>query len=157
MSLTDYSDLEKEIEDAPEPKTLPRGAEVKARIITVREGISDKNGAQWYSPVFDVPSDPMVIEFNSFFWDLADRDKLDAKQAQRSLYQFQKFAECFGLDYSRPFSWEDDLPGLEGWIILGVRKSDEWGDQNTVSKYVTGPKSPTSRSKPVESDEIPFQ
>ena len=138
MSLTDYSDLEKEIEDAPEPKILPRGSEVKARIIAVREGVSDKNGAQWYMPVFDVPDDPMVIEFNAFFWDLADRDKLDAKAGQRALYQFQKFATAFGLDYSRPFSWTDDLDGLEGWVILGVRKSDEFGDQNTVSKYVVG-------------------
>jgi len=138
MSLTDYSDLEGEIKDAPEPKILARGSEVRARIINVREGVSDKNGAQWYQPVFDVPDDPMVIEFNDFFWDLADRSKLDPKSAQRALYKFQKFAEAFGLDYSRPFSWTDDLLGLEGWVILGVRKSDEYGDQNTVSKYVAG-------------------
>jgi len=138
MSLTDYSDLEAEIKDAPEPKNLPRGSEVKARIIIVREGISDKNGAQWYMPTFDVPDDPMVIEFNDFFWDLADRDKLSAKDAQRSLFKFQKFAAAFDLDYSRPFSWTDDLDGLEGWVILGVKKSDEYGDQNTVSKYVAG-------------------
>ena len=138
MALTDYSDLEKEIADAPEPKTLPRGSEVKARIINVRSGVSDKNGAQWYQPVFDVPSDPLVLEFNDFFWDLADRDKLDAKQATRSLRKFKLFAEAFDLDYSKPFDWEDDLIGLEGWVILGVKKSDEYGDQNTVSKYVTG-------------------
>ena len=138
MSLTDYSDLEKEIADAPEPKILPRGSEVKARIITVREGISEKNGAQWYMPTFDVPDDPMVIEFNDFFWDLADRDKLDAKAAQRALYKFQKFASAFDIDYSRPFNWTDDLDSKEGWVILGVRKSDEFGDQNTVSKYVAG-------------------
>ena len=138
MSLTDYSNLEKEIDGAPEPKTLPRGSEVKARIIVVREGISDKNGAQWYMPTFDVPDDPMVIEFNDFFWDLADRDKLDAKSAQRALYKFQKFAKAFDLDYSKPFNWLDDLPKLEGWVILGVKKSDEYGDQNTVSKYVAG-------------------
>ena len=138
MSLTDYSDLEGQIKDAPEPKTLPRGSEVKARIISVREGISDKNGAQWYSPVFDVPSDPMVIEFNDFFWDLADRDKLTEKEFQRSVRKFKLFAEAIGLDYSRPFSWTDDLVGMECWVILGVKKSDEYGDQNTVSKYITG-------------------
>jgi len=136
MSLVDYTDLEKEITDAPEPKVLPRGTEVKARIINVREGISDKNGARWYQPVFDVPDDPMVIEFNDFFWDLADRDKLDPKQAQRALYQFKQFASAFGIDYSKPFSWTDDLVGLEGWLIVGVRKDDEYGDKNTVSKYV---------------------
>ncbi len=136
MSLTDYSDIEKEISDAPEPKTLPRGAEVKARIIAVRAGTSDKNGAKWYTPVFDVPDDPMVSEFSAFFWDLSDRDKLEPKQAARNTTAFKNFAQCFGLDYSKPFDWEEDLIGLQGWIIVGVRKSDEYGDQNSVSKYV---------------------
>jgi len=136
MALTDYSDLEQEIKDAPEPKVLPAGSEVKARIINVRSGISDKNDARWYSPVFDVPDDPMVVEFNAFFWELADREKLTPKEVQRGIYQFGRFAECFGIDYSRPFSWEDDLNGLEGWVILGLKKSEEYGDQNTVKKYV---------------------
>lgn len=136
MSLADYSDLEKEIEEAPKPKILPRGTEVKARIISMREGVSDKNNAQWYMPVFDVPDEPLAMEFSDFFWDLADRDKLDEKSAARSLRKFKDFADAFDIDFSRPFSWEDDLPGKEGWVILGVRKTDEYGDQNTVSKYV---------------------
>lgn len=136
MALADYTDMEREIADAPEPKILPRGSEVKARIINVNEGISDKNGAQWYMPVFDVPSDPLVNEFNDFFWDLADRDKLDAKNAARALTKFKNFASAFDLDYSRPFDWSEDLINLEGWVILGVKKSDEYGEQNTVSKYV---------------------
>lgn len=138
MALTDYSDLEKQIADAPEPKTLPRGAEVQARIIAVNEGISEKNDCQWYMPVFDVPADPMVIEFNAFFWDLADaKNKIEPKQFQRALNTFKNFAAAFGIDYSRPFSWTDDLVGLEGWVILGVKKDDEYGDKNTISKYVT--------------------
>lgn len=150
--LTDYSDLEKEIEDAPEPKILPRGTEVKARIIAVREGISDKNNAQWYQPVFDVPAEPLVLEFNGFLWDLKDRDKLSPKMSARALSDFHKFAAAFSLDYSRPFDWIDDLIGLEGWVILGVKKSDEYGDQNTISKYVAGQANRPNTS----SDDIPF-
>lgn len=135
MALTDYSDLEKQINDAPEPKVLPAGSEVKARIVSVRSGISDKNDCKWYMPVFDVPDDPMVIEFSDFMWEL-DSEKLTAKDFQRALYKFKQFASCFGLDYARPFSWEDDLVGLEGWLIAGVRKSDEYGEQNTVKKYI---------------------
>jgi hypothetical protein len=104
----------------------------------VRTGTSDKNDARWYTPVFDVPEDPMVIEFNDFFWDLNDRHKLDDKSFQRAVYKFKQFATAFGIDYSRPFSWEDDLVGLEGWLIVGIRKSDEYGEQNTVKKYVVG-------------------
>jgi hypothetical protein len=136
MSLTDYSNIEKEIRDVPEPIILPKGSEEKARIIAVRSGVSDKNGAAWYQPVFDVPAKPLAKEFNGFFWDLADRNKLEDKQAVNAMRDFKKFAECFGLDFSKPFSWEDDLIGLEGWVILGIKKSDEYGDQNIISSYV---------------------
>jgi hypothetical protein len=136
--LTDYSSIEKEIADAPEPKILPKGSEVKARIIAVREGVSDKNDAQWYQPVFDIPSEPLALEFNDFFWDLNDRNKLDEKSAARAVRKFKLFAEAFGIDYAKPFDWVDDLPGKEGWMILGVRKSEEFGDSNTVGKYIAG-------------------
>jgi hypothetical protein len=137
MGLVDYSDLEKEIANAPEPLVLPAGSEVKGRIISVREGVSDKNNAQYYQPVFDVPSNPMVTEFNDFFWDLRDRDKIDPKQFQRNLNNFKTFAAAFGIDYSKPFSWTDDLQGLEGWMVLGYKKDDEYGDKNTVKRYIT--------------------
>jgi len=137
MSLTDYSNLEKEIDNVSEPKVLPRGTEVKARIINVRDGISDKNNAQWYQPVFDVPNEPLAMEFSDFFWDLSDRDKLDEKSGIRAMRKFKMFAEAFGIDYSKPFSWTDDLVGKEGWVILGIRKSEEYGDQNTVQKYMS--------------------
>ena len=137
MSLVDYSDLERDIDDAPEPKILNRGAKVNARIIFVNEGISDKNGAQWYMPTFDVPDDAMVVEFNDFFWDLSEQNKVDPKQFQRNLYRFKNFAEAFDIDYSRPFSWTDDLLGKEGWVILGTKK-DDYGEKNSVSKYVSG-------------------
>lgn len=135
MSMSDYSDLENEIKDAPEPKLLPKGAEVKARIVSVRSGVSDKNDCTWYQPVFDVPDDPMVMEFNDFFWEL-DREKLSPKQFSRQLHAFKQFAAAFDIDYSRPFDWEDDLPGKEGWVIVGVRKSDEYGNSNNVKKYI---------------------
>ena len=135
MGLVDYSDLEKEIDDAPEPKVLKAGVEVKARIIKVNTGTSDKNGATWYMPAFDVPDDPMVIVFNDFFWEL-DRERLEPKDYQQSLYKFQQFAKAFNLDYTRPFDWEDDLPGLEGWVVVGIKKSAEYGEQNNVKKYI---------------------
>lgn len=139
MALTDYSDLEKEISDAPEPKILPRGSEVKARIIAVRSGVGDKNNCTWYRPVFDVPAEPMVVEFNTFFWDIAEaKEKLEPKQYQRNLNSFKNFSAAFSLDYSRPFDWDEDLIGLKGWVILGFKKDDEYGDRNTVAKYSAG-------------------
>lgn len=134
--LSDYSSLEKEIKEAPEPEVLPNGSEVKARIIGVRDGVSEKNSAHWYSVSFDVPDKPLVKEFNAFFWDLADLSKLEQKAGYAALRNFKNFASAFDIDYSKPFSWEDDLPGRMGWLIAGVKKTDEYGDQNTVKKYL---------------------
>lgn len=134
--LVDYSDLEKTLENLPEPKILPKGTEIKARIIKVVEGVSEKNDAQWYQVIFDDPSDPTVVEFRDFFWDLSDSNKLDEKNAYRAAHKFKNFAQAFGIDYSRPFKWVGDLEGKEGWLIVGITKSDQYGEQNVVSKYI---------------------
>ena len=135
MALTDYSDLEKEILNAPEPKVLPAGSEVKARIIAVQSGEND-DGFIWHRVVFDVPNDPLVLEFNKFMNDLKDRDKMEEKNYVRTRDLFSKFVQCFDIDLSRPFDWGADLPGKEGWVILGIKKSEEFGDQNTVRKFI---------------------
>ena len=147
--LTDYTDLEKEIDDAPEPKVLPTGTEVKVRIVMVSSGI-DKNGLDYHMPLYDVPNDPMVIMFSDFLYVL-DKKKLDASTYAKSLYQFQTFAGAFGLDYGRPFDWEDDLPSKEGWVIVGIGKDDPtYGRKNTVKKYVA------PRGDSAGSSDLPF-
>jgi len=138
MSLIDYSDLEQEIKEAPEPKTLAAGTQANARIISVRSGVSEKgeyDGCQWVNVSFDVPSEPMAKEFSDFFWVL-DKEKLPIKAFSRELYHSKSFFTAFDIDISRPFSWEDDLPGKTGDLIVGVKKSDEYGEQNTVKKYL---------------------
>jgi len=146
MSLVDYSSMEKEIAEAPEPTIITKGTEVKARIIGVNSGVSEKNFATWYMPRFDVPAEPNSKEFNAFFWDLADLSKLEPKQAAGALRDFKNFAACFGLDYSKPFDWEDSLFGLEGWIIVGVGKDTGFGIQNNVSKYLNRGGATTAQS-----------
>jgi hypothetical protein len=137
MALIDYSDMEQEILDAQEPTVLPKGTEVKVRIIQVRQGTSAKSGNDYLLPLYEVLGDgmEMVKEVSDFLWVL-DKEALTAKEYARALDQFKKFAKCFGIDLSRPFDPDEDLIGLEGWIIVGLRKSDEYGEQNTVSKYI---------------------
>ena len=137
MALIDYSDMEQEILDAQEPTVLPKGTEVKVRIIQVRQGTSEKNGNDYLIPLYEVLGDgmEMVKEVSDFLWVL-DKENLGAKEYARALDQFKKFAKCFGIDLSRPFDPEEDLMGLEGWIIVGLKKSDEYGEKNTVSKYI---------------------
>jgi hypothetical protein len=137
MALIDYSDMEQEILDAQEPTVLPKGTEVKVRIIQVRQGTSAKSGNDYLMPLYEVLGDgmEMVKEVSDFLWVL-DKEALSAKDYARALDQFKKFAKCFGIDISLPFDPEEDLVGLEGWVIVGLRKSDDYGEQNTVSKYI---------------------
>lgn len=136
MALTDYSDLEQEIADAPEPKVLARGTEVKFRITAVFKGTNEETDATYYRILCDVPDDPLVKDIQFFMNDLGDRELMTEKHFAQALNKFQHFAACIELDYSKPFDWEDDLPGMDGWAILGMRKSDEFGDSNTISKFV---------------------
>lgn len=144
MSLTDYSKLEKEIQEAPDMEILPARTEAKLRIVKVDSGVVDDeqkttHGAEYHSITFDVPSEVNCPMFNHFMWDLNSRDKIDPKQYQAALRGFREFAEAFNIDYSRPFDWEEDLPGLEGWAILKVvkDKTGEYPDKNGVMKFIT--------------------
>ena len=157
MALTDYSSMESEIKNAPEPTAIKAGTEVRARIIGVRTGIVEKEGDftnfDYFSISYDAPDEPTASEFSDFFWDLSNREKMSEKDFIRALRKFRSFAEAFGIDYARPFDLEDDLLGKEGWLITGKPKiSDEYGAQTTVSKYVGTPK---NSSRPL-ADGAPF-
>lgn len=143
MSLSDYSSFEQEIKDAPEPQILPAGTEVKFRIVRVDSGIIEKEdsksyGAKYYNPLFDVPAEPLCPMFNDFFYELADKDKIPPDQFAKALPKFRAFAEAIGLDYSRPFDWETDLDGMEGWAVLGIQKDKDgqYPDKNVIRKYI---------------------
>ena len=155
MALTDYSSMEDEIKNAPEPEALKAGTEVRARIIGVRTGVVEKEGDytgfSYFSVSYDAPDEPTASEFSDFFWDLGNRDGMSEKDFIRALRKFRSFAEAFGLDYSRPFDLEDDLPGKVGWLITGKPKnSEDYGLQTTVAKYVS------SRTASPRSEGVPF-
>lgn len=150
--LSDYSDLEREMREVPPVKILPRGTEVKLRIIYAQDGEGDYG--KWHRLTYDIPAEPAVPEITAFINDPLDaKEDSDVGRRQKTYRKFVSFADCFGVDISRPLNWEDDLISLEGWAILGVKKTDEYGEQNTVSKYVTGQ---PERRDPVENPEIPF-
>jgi len=154
MALTDYSSMEGEIKNAPEPTAIKKGTEVRARIIGVRTGEVEKEdsdylGFSYFSVSFDAPDEPIAAEFSDFFWGLENRDKMSEKDFLRAVRKFRTFAEAFGLDYSKPFDLEDDLPGKIGWLITGKPKeSDEYGLQTTVSKYIGAPTAGASSNGP---------
>jgi hypothetical protein len=135
MSLLDLTSIIDEVEDAQEPTIAKDGSEHKLRIVSVRSGIAGTNNAEYFSPVFEVIDAPLVKEFSDFFW-VPDKEKLNPKQYARSLWDIRVFAKGFGIDLSRPLDYEDDLPGLTGWAILGTKTDKTYGEQNTIRKYI---------------------
>ena len=59
----------------------------------------------------------------------------DEKQRNNASFKIKLFLETFDLD---PKSLDDpqDLIGAEGWAILGLEESDEYGEQNFVKKFI---------------------
>jgi hypothetical protein len=135
--MLDLTDMLDEIENAQEPTTLKSGSEHKLRIISVRGGTAGVGDCEYISPVFEVPAEPLAKEFSTFLW-IPDKERLSEKQYARALSDFKKFVKAFNIDISKPLDYEDDLPGHEGWAILGTKNSDEYGEQNTVRTFITG-------------------
>ena len=136
MSMLDLTNIKDDIENAEEPKVLPSGEEFELRIISVNTG-TDKNDRDYFMPVFEVPSEPMAKEFSDFFA-IPNKSKMTEKDYKRALYKIRLFVQAFDIDLARPIDYEDDLPGQTGWAILGVRKDDTYGEQNTIRKYIAG-------------------
>jgi len=139
MSMLDLTEQMDDIEGAEEPTVAEAGEEYKLRIIGCREGERvDKNTGndlKYFSPLFEIADAPMVKEFSGFF-DIPNKGNMTEKQYKRSLYAIKVFAKAFDLDLARPIDYEDDLPGLEGWAILGTKTDDTYGEQNTIRKYI---------------------
>lgn len=134
-SMLDLTGLVDEVENAEEPTIADAGTEQKLRIISVRTGEAGQTNCPYFSPTFEIPDMPMCKEFNDFFW-VPKEEKLTEKQYKRALYAIKIFIACFEVDISVPIDYEDDLPGKVGWAILGSKNSDDYGEQNTIRKYI---------------------
>ena len=122
------------IDSTPELELMPAGSEVQARIITCRRA-EDKNGTPYLGPYFDVPDELNVAEFSDYI--PLPEDSAPEGENQKRKRKLQAFGEAFDIDWSGDVDL-DGLGGSLGYVILGVKKSDEYGDQNNVRKYLGG-------------------
>lgn len=125
------------VEDAKEPIVMEANSEVKLRIIGVKTG-KDKNDLDYIMPRFDIPVSEFAKDFTTFLHvptrDLANSDK---KKFERAKYAMKEFMLTFEIDPNRPGDPEGDWLGREGWAILGVQNTEEYGEQNYIKKFVT--------------------
>ena len=122
------------VEDSHEPYALKDGAEVMLRVIEVRKATHDENATEYYTVRFEVPSEAYSKDITDFF-DIPSSG-LSAKRLNAARQKMLHFRDAFSIDMSRPFDPIDDWVGLEGWAILSLTKSAQYGEQNRISKYV---------------------
>jgi len=127
MGFLDY-----DINDAVEPTAMAGDQEYKIRITSCDQSV-DKNGAPYLLPRFEVVGEPTAKEFTKFL--RMPHDGLNDKQMNNAKWALKLFADAFELDLSSIES-PDDLVGCEGWAILGLEETDQWGEQNFVKKFI---------------------
>ncbi len=130
--------LDLDLSDAKEPTVVPANQEYQLVITKCEAPKQDKSGFDYIMPVFEIPKEPNSKSFSRYIR-LATRgnlDKLDDKKKNDLKWGNTVFLKCFGIDTTKKFSPEDDLPGKKGWAILGVESDEEYGDKNKISKFV---------------------
>ena len=132
MSTIDPSEWN--LEDSQEPYALKDGTEALLRVIEVRKLTRDDGDTEYYVVRLEVPTEPFSKEITDFL-DIPSRG-LNAKRLNAARQKMLNFSQSFGFDMSRPFDPSEDWVGLEGWCILSLAKSDLYGEQNRISKYL---------------------
>ena len=132
MSMIDPAEWS--LDDSHEPTTLKDGTEALLRIIEVARGVSKFTGGTQYTVRFEVPSEPFSKDIADWFDEPTRR--LDPKRLNDARLKMLHFMDCFSIDRSRPSDPTEDWIGCEGWCILSLRSSEQFGDQNRIAKFV---------------------
>lgn len=132
MAMIDPSEYG--LDDSQEPYAVKPG-EYKVRIISVGKG-TDKNDLEYLQPRLEVDGEPYSKDFTHFLH-IPNKEEMGEKQLNRVRFAYSSFCKCFSIDTTRPFDPQDDWAGCEGWAILGISESDEYGEQNFIKKLLT--------------------
>ena len=131
MSMIDPTEWS--LEDSQEPYALKDGSEVILRIIDVRLDKRDDD-SEYYTVRMEVPSEPYSKEITD--WLNVPSRNLDAKRLNTAQHKMKSFMLCFSIDTGKLTDPLEDWPGQEGWAILNLTKSDQYGEQNRIAKYI---------------------
>lgn len=119
-----------------EPKAVPPG-EYKLAIIGVRSGVTAeaKGAKNYWQPQLEIVGEPHAKDFTHFLF-VPDPRHLTPKQFETAKWRLNQFMQCFGLDYSRPFTPAEDWIGAEGWAVLDRRSVPTYGLQNSIEELI---------------------
>jgi hypothetical protein len=128
--------LDFELDKVPELTIAPEG-EAKLSITTA-EGKLDKNQQPGVQIRFRVANRPNTSPLSTWLSFPTEGD--DEDQRNNKLRRIITFRDAFKLSFKTPSQFanmveEGTLKGKEGWAILSVTESDEYGKQNSIKRF----------------------
>ena len=115
-----------------EPKAVPEG-EYQLRIINAEIKASQKTGGNYLNVTMEIIDDAEAKNINHIMMFPTPAD--DKKKTNSRLFAIQNFLKAFDADISGSLDAKD-LIGNTGWAILRVEEDQEYGERNTVRKFV---------------------
>lgn len=132
--MPSFDPSEWNLDDSQETYAMPDGTEANLRILSVELRDRENDGTKYFIVRSEITEEPYSKEITSFL-NIPSR-LMDAKQLNLARNEMKKFTECFGLDMSMEFDPKEDWVGCEGTVILSLSKSDAYGEQNRIAKYL---------------------
>ena len=131
-----------EVGDAVELEAVPEGSyNVLCRDAEVREG----NKGPYILLRLEIPDEMSSKGITDVM--MLPQPSNDPKQQNNRKLRLRKACEAFGVSYEGGFDVQDFI-NQEAEAALGIEESEQYGRQNRVRRYVTGPSSSSSnRSK----------
>jgi len=126
--------------DVVEPRSVSAGEEYRLRIIDVKLDDSgnlptNKNGDKYILPMFEIPDEVGAKNFTTYLG--LPGSSMSQKQLNEAKYRISQFLKCFGFDPENPPDDPTELIDNEGYAILGEKFDEEYGDQNTIRRFIT--------------------
>jgi hypothetical protein len=122
------------LDDAHDTYAMPDGTECQLEILTVTKAV-DKNKEEYWRVRTEIVNEPYSKEVTIFIR-LPNPRIMDAKQLNEARLKLRDFVQCFSIEMSGPFNPAIAWPRRRGWVILRAETSEEYGNQNSVKKFI---------------------
>lgn len=123
------------LDDVVEPYALPDGTEAQLRIMNIHSKKRD-DGTQYWLVTLETVEHPFA-KLITHFVELPQYVG-NPRQKNNARFRLKSFCEAFDID-TRGSLKLDDLVGREGWAILSLQRSEQYGEQNRVARFITVP------------------
>ena len=131
--MSEKTMLDLELDGATEPHVVAAEQEYRIRVVGGHVTKSDKG--TFLIIRFEVKDDPYSKEFTQVY--STDFSKMSVKQANSAKWTLTELFRALKFNYrGGTLDPQDDLAGLECTAVLGVKTSDDFGDQNFIRKLI---------------------